>query len=81
MKVNEVAAVAYQWLPPAEKVIKSALVMTVGAIAVESLSAIPSASAGPITYAACILACSFAAPPVVPFCLAACAPSIGPWCA
>ncbi len=80
MKVTDVAAAAYQWLPPADKIVKSALAMAVGTIAVEALSAIPGANAGPITYAACVLGCSFAAPPVQPLCLAACAPALGPWC-
>lgn len=80
MRINDALKCVYQNLPEAHKVAKCAITMTTSLVAIEIFSSIPGAAGGPITYAACIAACAFAAPPVVPFCLAACSPSLGPWC-
>lgn len=80
MRIQEVAQTAYSYVPPAEKMVKSALVMATSAVALEALASLTGADAGPITYALCIAACAGSAPPALPFCLAACGISLGPWC-
>lgn len=80
MIVENALKSVYQHFPTSSKILKCTLTMATAAIALEALSAMPSAAAGPLTYAACVAACAFSAPPVLPICLAACAPSLGPWC-
>jgi len=80
MKIQEAFQTAYSYIPPAEKIVKSALVMATSTVAIEALAHLTGADAGPVTYGLCIAACSSAAPPALPACLAACAISLGPWC-
>lgn len=81
MKINEIFSTAYSYAPSAEKVVKSALTMAVSAAALEAISSLSGAEAGPVAYFACVAACSFAAAPVQPLCYALCAGGAGPWCA
>lgn len=80
MKIQECFDTAYSYAPSTDRVVKSAATMTVAAVALETLLSITGAEAGPLTYACCLTGCAFATPPALPFCLAACAPSLGPWC-
>lgn len=78
--ISSTCGMVYDNLPSQKTVVKSALAVATSAIAVEALASLTMASAGPVTYAACVAACSFAAPPAMAACLAACAISLGPWC-
>lgn len=78
--IQQAATYAYDCLPTKETTAVALKTMVTTAVAMEALANLSGAEAGPITYAACVASCAFAAPPVVPFCLAACAPSLGPWC-
>jgi hypothetical protein len=49
-------------------------VMATAAIALEALSSITAAEAGPITYGICIAACAGTSGPFLPFCVGACLP-------
>lgn len=84
MKINESINTAYETvynnMPSANKLVKSALTVATSAVALEALSHLAGAEAGPITYALCVAACSTAAPPAMPACFAACAISLAPWC-
>ena len=81
MMISGLALQAYEYVPPAPVVIKSVVAMAVTAVALEAMCYVPGASAGPVTYAACVLGCSFATTAAAPACFALCAVSIGPWCA
>lgn len=78
--VNNVTSYAYAYTPDKNTAMKCAKTMLIGTIVLEAISNIPGASAGPVTYAACLLGCSFATPQALPMCLAACSASLGPWC-
>lgn len=77
MKVTEALQTAYEYVPPADKVVKSALTLATTAVALEAIASLAGAEAGPITYALCIAACTASAPPALPACLAACAIGLG----
>ena len=78
--ISKATEYAYSCLPTQSKTIQCAKTVLLSTIALEALSNISGASAGPVTYAACLAGCAFAAPPAIPFCLAACSVSLGPWC-
>jgi hypothetical protein len=80
MRIESSICAIYDYMPTGKSVAKTMLTMATAAIALEAISYIPAAAAGPITYGLCIGGCAFATPPALPFCLAACAPSLGPWC-
>lgn len=80
MKVDDLSAAVVYYMPKKETVFYGAAVMTAGAIALQTLCSVPSASAGPITYTACAAICATLAPPAIPACLSGCLPSLGPWC-
>jgi hypothetical protein len=69
-------------LPSAPALAKSASVMALTYLAVEVISNVAKADAGPISYAACVAACipSALAGPAAAACILACAPLAGPWC-
>lgn len=74
MKIDSAVNAIYQHLPTKEVVAKSAATMFVTAVAVEALSSLGGAEAGPIAYNACIAACAGLFPPAVPICVQACLP-------
>jgi hypothetical protein len=80
MKIDNASSSFFYPNLPVKKIIASAAVMTGAAIALEVFSNFPAVAAGPVTYSLCLVGCSFASPPALPLCLAACAPSLGPWC-
>lgn len=79
MRIQESLTQIYNdYAPSKEKVVKAAVTMATSAVALEALAAIPGVSAGPLTYALCVAACSAAAPPAMPACLAMCAIGLAP---
>lgn len=80
MRVTDAVSAVNYYMPSAKQVARSVILMSISAIALKSIPDLPVAEAGPITYSMCIACCAFAEPKVVQFCLAACAPSLGPWC-
>ena len=87
MRSEIIANVAYRnyealsnYLPSKQACAKAAAALVVSTVAIEALSNIPGAEAGPVTYAACIAACGVATGPACASCLAACLPLLGPWC-
>jgi len=74
MKIESNLQSFYNTLPSAKTVAKSAVVMATAAIALEALSSITAAEAGPITYGICIAACAGTSGPFLPFCVGACLP-------
>lgn len=77
---SAVCTTVYDHLPSKQRLYKAALSTATTAVAVEALSRIPGVDGGPFTYGLCIFGCSFAAPPALPFCLAACAIGLVPAC-
>jgi hypothetical protein len=78
--LNGICEATYNRLPSAKTVVHGTLTIMTGAIALEAISRLTTANAGPVTYALCVAACSVGLPPAIPACLAACAISLGPWC-
>lgn len=80
MKINEYTQNMSIYMPSAKTVAKCAATVGVAAVALNALASIPAADAGPITYSACVTACTALLVPAIPACLASCLASLGPWC-
>lgn len=79
-KVEGLSEKAIGMLPNARTVCKAVGTMAVATLAIEALSDM-TVSAGPVTYALCVAACDLiGTPAALPMCVAACMPTLGPWC-
>jgi len=79
MKIDSISQTLQYYTPSAQSVAKCAITMATSAVALNSLSSLTGADAGPITYGICVAACTGVAPPALPACIAACFPALNPF--
>lgn len=66
------------YLPSKERTKKACTTALIATLSLQALGNMPTANAGPISYATCVASC--AASPMIPMCVPLCAALLGPWC-